>query len=236
LYFCLITIGFLTKDLRMTRITIDEELRSRCPSLRLECIEAEVVVEKSSPELLKEIETAISILSRNLEIEDISKRGPVSASRNAYRACGKDPARYRLSAEALMRRICSGKELYQINNVVDQLNLVSFTSGFSIGGYDVDQLQGEISFGIGQSGEPYSGIGRGELNIEHLPVFRDQLGAFGTPTSDSHRTEVTNSTRNFLMILIDFGHSDELLSASKRACDLLERYCSAKNITTFHIE
>jgi len=219
----------------MTRITIDEELRSRCPSLRLECIEAEVVVENSSPELLKEIETAITKLRLNLEIEDISKRGPVSASRNAYRACGKDPARYRLSAEALMRRICSGKELYQINNVVDQLNLVSFTSGFSIGGYDVDQLLGEISFGIGQSGEPYSGIGRGELNIEHLPVFRDQLGAFGTPTSDSQRTEVTSSTRKFLMILIDFGQSDDLQFAADKAIELLVKYCHADHLTTFSV-
>jgi len=175
-------------------------------------------------------------IRQNLDVEDISKLKPVEAARRAYRSCGKDPARYRLSAEALLRRVCSGKGLYHINNVVDQLNLVSIASGFSIGGYDAAQIQGDIIFGIGQSGEPYIGIGRGELNIEHLPVFRDRVGAFGTPTSDSHRTEVTNSTLNFLMILIDFGHSDELLSASKRASDLLERYCSAKNITTFSIE
>lgn len=196
---------------------------------------ADVIVAESIDELIAEIISKITQIRQTLVVEDISKISVIDAARKAYKACGKDPARYRLSAEALLRRVVSGKELYQINNVVDQLNLVSITSGFSIGGYDAAKIQGDISFGIGVAGEPYQGIGRGELNIEGLPVFRDGLGAFGTPTSDSQRTEVSGQTSRFLMILIDFGGDDQLETAKQMAISLLKKYCRATNIIEFNI-
>ena len=189
----------------MNSIRISTELKTCCPALRLGCIEANVRVQESSPELLIEMESRIRQMSESLSIESISKIPAIASSRKAYKACGKDPARYRLSAEALLRRVVSGKGLYQINNVVDQLNLVSISTGFSIGGYDANQIHGDVVFGIGLADEPYSGIGRGELNIEYLPVFRDANGAFGTPTSDSQRTGVTDETKRFLMVIIDLA-------------------------------
>jgi DNA/RNA-binding domain of Phe-tRNA-synthetase-like protein len=135
-----------------------------------------------------------------------------------------------LSAEALLRRVANGKGLYRISNVVDQLNLVSVTSGFSIGGYDEEQIVGNIHLGIGAKDEPYQGIGRGELNIAGLPVFRDDLGAFGTPTSDSERTSVSEKTHRFLMIIIDFGGQGELENAGAMAVGLLKKYCHAQHI------
>lgn len=220
----------------MTKITISRELRSRCPRLRLGCIEAEVLVATSPEGLLAEIEFRIEQIRQSLVIENISKISTIDASRKGYKACGKDPARYRLSAEALLRRIVSGKDLYQISNVVDQLNLVSISTGFSIGGYDVEQVQGDIVLGIGRPDEPYIGIGRGELNIENLPAFRDELGAFGTPSSDSQRTEVTSQTKRFLMILIDFESDDQLETAMLKAVRLLKEYCQAKNLIEYKIE
>lgn len=80
--------------------------------------------------------------------------------------------RYRLSSEALMRRVVKGMELYHINNIVDLVNLVSLESGMSIGGYDADKIAGSAILSIGEKkGEPYEAIGRGELNIAGLPVF-----------------------------------------------------------------
>lgn len=220
----------------MRTISIDSELKSRCPQLRLGCIEADVQVAETSNVLLAEINERLEQLRQSLRIEEISSIPAIASSRIAYRACGKDPARYRLSAEALLRRIVSGKGLYRINNVVDQLNLVSVISGFSIGGYDADKLKGDICFGIGRENEPYAGIGRGELNIENLPVFRDQQGAFGTPTSDSQRTEVSSDTRKFLMVLIDFESNSELENAKLMAIHLLRAYCGAGNVKEYNID
>lgn len=220
----------------MIGIRISSELKSRCPKLRLSCIEANVMVGASITELTSKIDDQMQQINQNLTIEDIAKNPVILASRKAYKACGKDPARYRLSAEALLRRVVSGKGLYQISNVVDQLNFVSVSTGFSIGGYDADQIVGNVVLGIGQPNEPYQGIGRGELNIENLPVFRDELGAFGTPTSDSPRTEVTEKTKRFLMILIDFGSDNQLPVATQMAIRLLQEHCRATHITKYNIE
>jgi DNA/RNA-binding domain of Phe-tRNA-synthetase-like protein len=219
----------------MVNISISEKLKCRCPKLRLSCIEADVLVSASVDGLISEIDSRITEIRKTLIVENIAKIPVIEASRKAYKVCGKDPARYRLSAEALLRRIVSGKGIYQISNVVDQLNLVSISTGFSIGGYDAGAIQGEITFGIGLPGEPYSGIGRGELNIENLPVFRDKLGAFGTPTSDSQRTEVTGKTSRFLMVLIDFGGDSQLETATQTSIRLLTEYCQASGINDFII-
>lgn len=219
----------------MPEIFISPELKSRCPKLRLGCIEANVIVAGSGDELLSVIKERLELIQQSLILEEISKIPAIEASRKAYKVCGKDPARYRLSAEALLRRVVSGKGLYQINNVVDQLNLVSVISGFSIGGYDADKIKGNISFGIGLTNEPYTGIGKGELNIEGLPVFRDESGAFGTPTSDSQRTEVTSETKVFLMILIDFGSFDQLEPSKQMAIRFLKEHCQATDVNEYNI-
>jgi len=213
----------------MQQIILSEELILKVPEVHLSCIECDVELMQYNEELWNDIQLKINELSGSLKIEEISNISSVAASRKAYRACGKDPARYRLSAEALLRRIVNRGEIYQINNVVDLLNLVSVTTGFSIGGYDSDKIKGNIEFGIGNENEPYTGIGRGELNIANIPVFRDENGAFGTPTSDSELTSVSLETKRFLMIIIDFGGGD-LQKATDLAVELLKKYAFAKNI------
>ena len=66
------------------------------------------------------------------------------------------------------------------------INLASIYSGHSIGGFDLDKIQGDrLVLGIGKAGEPYEGIGRGELNIEGMPVYRDAVGGVGTGCMES---------------------------------------------------
>jgi len=214
----------------MHEIRISEILKDKVPGLQLFCIDSYVTLEPSCDELWEQIKNKCTELHFSLKLEEISMLPAIKASRLAYKAAGKDPARYRLSAEALLRRAVKDKELYRINNVVDLLNLVSISSGFSIGGYDADKIAGNIEFGIGEKDEPYTGIGRGQLNIEGLPVFRDEMGAFGTPTSDSERTAVTEGTKHFLMVIVGFGANHLLHDTGKLAVELLNRYAYAKNL------
>ncbi len=210
----------------MREIKIGKNLSEKIPGLELSCIECDVVIQSENEKLWAEIRGKIIELNASLKLEEISKLPAIATSRKAYKACGKDPARYRLSAEALLRRIVKRSEIYQVNNVVDVLNLVSISTGFSIGGYDAHKITGNIEFGIGAKNEPYHGIGRGELNIEFMPVFRDDTGAFGTPSSDSVRTCVTEHTTRFLMIIIDYGASS-LSLATEMAVSLLKKYAAA---------
>jgi DNA/RNA-binding domain of Phe-tRNA-synthetase-like protein len=204
----------------MTKIDIQPELRELFPDLSIGCILAEVKVEPSGAVLKEEMQSLCHKLLPDLTPESIRRHPVVEMTKNAYRKMGKDPNRYRPAAESLLRRLASGKGLYNVNNMVDLLNMVSVTTGISIGGYDMEKIKGVVTFGIGRDQEPYQGIGRGELNIENLPVFRDDEGAFGTSTSDSMRTMVTEHTQKFLMVFPAFEKMDDHLN---EALDLAEK-------------
>jgi len=152
------------------------------------------------------------------------------ATRAAYKALGKDPARYRGSAEALLRRVIAGKGLPRISNVVDVINLVSVESRLPVGLYDLAHVQGDIVFRAGRAGESYKGIGKYDLNLEGLPVFCDAVGPHGSPTSDSERTMVTLATTKVIAIIISFGGAEMLPRSGQQMMELLQRYASGKNI------
>src|SRR5438128_11600011 len=90
----------------------------------------------------------------------VMESAQVETTRKAYKALGKDPARYRGSAEALLRRVVAGKGLPQINAVVGVINLVSVESRVPIGLYDLTHVTGDIVFRAGRAGEPYNGCGK----------------------------------------------------------------------------
>lgn len=214
----------------MINISISPEVKEKCPQLQLGCIQCLLTVKNEYPELLNLIQSELSEIQQRLVVEEISKIPTIQASRIGYKALGKDPARYRLSAEALLRRVVKGKGLYQVNNVVDLLNLTSVKSGFSIGGYDVKKIQGNVELSIGKAKEPYEAIGRGELNIEFLPTFRDDLGPFGSPTSDSVRTMVTPQTQQFIMPIFNFAGDDSLEAVMQNAIELLKKYAEGNSV------
>ena len=154
----------------------------------------------------------------------------ILATRAAYKALGKDPARYRGSAEALLRRVIAGKGMPRINNVVDVINYVSVESRLPVGLYDLAHVQGDILFRAGRAGETYKGIGKYDLNLEGLPVFCDAVGPHGSPTSDSERTMVTEATKRVIAIIISFGGSEVLQRWGQQTTELLQRHAAGKNI------
>lgn len=151
----------------------------------------------------------------------------VATTRAAYKALGKDPARYRPAAEALLRRVVQGKGVDPVNAVVDVNNILSLETGFSIGTYDLAKLAPPLAFRRGRAGETYEGIGRGSLNLEGLPVFADARGPFGSPTSDSMRSMVGPGTERILMVMIGFAPVLVEAAHLDRARALLEAHCGA---------
>ena len=220
----------------MNSIFFAKELAEKIARARLACIYFSVKIQESDDHIKSFSENVIEGIRSQIDLNGISQRSAIKEAKDAYRILGKDPSRYRPSAEALTRRVVGGKELYRINNVVDILNLISIESGFSIGGYDAEKIVGDVQFGIGAENEPYEAIGRGALNIANLPIFRDDLGAFGSPTSDSQRTMVTEQTDKFLMIIIDFNSNDTLQIASERAIELYSKFGAGSLIETKLVE
>ena len=205
----------------MPRLSIDPSLHEKCPRVALGLVIAHVKVEEQSLPLLDEMKQCESAILKLPEPRAVLESSKILATRAGYKALGKDPARYRGSAEALVRLILSGNKFPQINTVVDIINLVSVETRLSIGLYDLAHVRGDIIFRAGRLGETYKGIGKYDLNLEDLPVFSDDQGPHGSPTSDSERTMVTLATTHVAAILISFGGPEGLQESCDRMVALL---------------
>lgn len=212
-------------------IEVSEELRQAWPKFQGAAVFATVTNTDYNADLWKHIEEFTNVYRERYTTDSIKEMPAIQATRQAYKKCGKDPSRYRPSSEALCRRILRGIPLYQIDTLVDLINLASIYSGHSIGGFDRDKIQGDkVVLGIGKAGEPYEGIGRGELNIEGMPVYRDALGGIGTPTSDNERTKLSTGTRNLLAIMNGYSGKEGLEQNVGYMVSLLKQYAKAEDI------
>ena len=209
----------------MTNISISEEIATACPDLHVLVLSCDVCNSEPDERLWQEIADEEKAVRETVKLEQINKWLPIQATRQAYKRLGKDPNRYRPSSEALRRRILRELPLYKVDTLVDLINLVS------IGGFDADKIAGgSLVLGVGREGEIYHGIGRGELNIAGLPVYRDAVGGVGTPTSDEERTKIGLDTTHLLMIINGYSGLEGLEAAGKYAVGLLSKYVSAINM------
>lgn len=219
------------------KITVSDEIRQACPAFKGVAIDAMVKNTAYDPMLWQEIAHFTEQLIAASSTDEVKHQPQIAATREAYKRCGKDPNRYRPSAEALRRRLLRGIDLYQIDTLVDLINLVSLSTGYSIGGFDADKIVGdELQLGIGREGEPFEGIGRGELNIQGLPVYRDAMGGIGTPTSDHERTKMGMDTTHLLAIVNGYSGMDSLQEAAEKIQDLLRKYAVSDGGTFFFFE
>lgn len=210
------------------KIIIDDKINEKCNKVAIGSIEAYVRVTENNEKLWNIIDEKAKKIENSVPVKTINTIKNIANSRAAYKSFGKDPSRYRLSSEALYRRIARGIGLYRVNNVVDINNLISLNSAYSVGTYDLDKISGDIHFTIAEEGETYAGIGKGELNISNLPVFYDDKGKFGSTTSDSIRAMITTDSKHILMNIISFNGEEELDKYMDEACEYLEKYADGK--------
>ena len=210
-------------------IIVSQEIESVCPAFVGAAVEAQVVNTPYSEELWDDIHALEDRFRQELTTESLKDLPSIAATRRVYKACGKDPSRYRPASEQLIRRMLQGKELYQIDTLVDLINLASIAYGYSIGGFDADKFVGDtLTLGVGREGEPYEGIGRGMLNIAGLPVYRDAEGGVGTPTSDHERTKMTMATTHLVVLINGYdGNEQRVADNAHFIQELLRKYAQS---------
>lgn len=215
----------------MKRLEIDRQMKELCPAVRVGCMQYKVKVEKKNEEMWLYLKRDIFKKTKNAIFDyGVNEMPNIKEARLAYKAFGKDPSRYRVSSEALIRRIGQGKGLYEVNTVVDVNNLISIESGFSVGSYDTANIEDDLIFRIGKEGETYKGIGKEEISIECLPVLADAKGAIGSSTSDSERAMITENAKEVLTLIYSFSDNEDLAKALKYGKSYMEKYAGAKDI------
>lgn len=215
----------------MNMISIQSSLYDTYSQIRLGCLRFRADVQPSSPAFWEYMNSqalpAVRCAIEGREWGDISG---VRGSRAAYKAFGRNPGRYRVSSEALLRRVRREDELYHINSVVDVNNLISVKSGLSVGSYDLACISGPITFRRAEAGEGYTGIGKDFIDMENMLVLADARGIFGSSMSDSTRAMVTEATKDILVVIYCFEDDIDLPALLSEAGTAFEKYASAWDI------
>ncbi|MGC4018481.1 MAG: phenylalanine--tRNA ligase beta subunit-related protein [Muricomes sp.] len=219
------------------KLVIDETMKQKWKYTRVGCLQYRAEVKEKNDQLWKYLKEKVYPKVRD-DIFDygISEIPNIKESRAAYKVFGKDPNRYRVSSEALIRRIGQGKGLYMVNTVVDVNNLISIESGFSVGSYDAANVKGSLIFRTGIEGETYKGIGKDEIKIEYLPVIADEEGALGSSTSDSERAMITENAEEILTLIYSFSDNIDLEKALKYGKEYLKKYADVKDVESWIVE
>lgn len=216
------------------KITIDSEIKNITPNFEIGVLVADVAVCQNN-----EIDSLIDLyqqkLSHQFQIEDVVNIPIIKDGRDAYKAYGKDPSRYRLAVESLYRRIVKGNPLYRINNIVDLGNILSLETQKSVAVLDYNRIDGDVLVRLGTDKDEYIGIGRGKLSISKIPLYEDKIGPFGSTTSDTDRTKITDRTSRILLLIISFSGNETLAKELEFAAELYKEYGSAIIIDSYII-
>lgn len=218
------------------KVSISSLVAEACPGMQAGIIKASVINSETSDALWDELQAEAARIAATYATDTLSKRPAIAGTRQAYKTFGKDPARYRVSSEALCRRAIRGLDLYRINTLVDLINVVSMRSGYSIGGFDADRIEGDMTLGVGTADDLFYGIGRGQLNIEGMPVYRDNVGGVGTPTSDNERTKITMDTTHLLITINAYAPEMPLEECMQWTIELLNKYAQATDVESYIIQ
>lgn len=126
--------------------TIEDEVFRLFPGYVRGVVLADDVRNGESPaELVSLLRAAEASVRERLKSETIAEHPRMAAWREAYRAFGAKPAKYRPSMEAMARRVLKNQEIPTINALVDIGNVVSLRHLVPSGGHAVDVLEGDIS-------------------------------------------------------------------------------------------
>lgn len=218
------------------KITVDKSISDLLPDFNTLAFIMDVEIKESSKELkglLKELEIEVQKVCPTLE--DVLKVPLIDEARNAYRTLGKDPSRYKVASESLLRRIVKDRGLYLINNAVDAGNALSIILKRNTAVLDYDKIVGDVIIRKGRTDDLFFGIGRGKLNVSNIPVYVDEVGPFGSSTSDSERTMITNKTKKLLVFVVCFSYT-EVDKAIEITKEIYEKYVNAKNIQFKHVK
>ncbi len=183
----------------MTDVRIDGSVAGH---LRAGIVEARgLTVVRHDPGLWAEVEIASARLRAAYAGREPVQIDGLQEARELYRRSGVDPTKRRPSSEALLRRVLRGDGLPRVNSLVDINNLCSLEFLLPIGLHDLEKTTGAFVLRLGRPGEGYEAIGKGWYGVEGRLTAADDLGACGSPTSDSQRTMITLGTTRCLLII-----------------------------------
>ncbi len=183
-------------------IQVSSTLCDLIPGFSVGIIQYKDIQVGKSPQMLKgRLQLFQESIYFDLLEKNVTNLEGIKEWRSIFKTTGKDPNRYRHSAEALYRRVAKQNYLQSIHSAIDLNNFFSLEYQIPIGVYDSDKLLGNVTIKIGEENEEYTGLNGRTNNLANLIISADEQGPFGSPFVDSERSSVTEETKNALQIV-----------------------------------
>ncbi|KON89660.1 tRNA synthetase subunit beta [Sporosarcina globispora] len=200
-------------------IMIAPELCRLFPQFKIGFITYKNIEIGQSPQMVKgRLQLFQESIYFDLEDKNVTELDGIKEWRQIFKTAGKDPNRYRHSAEALYRRIKKQNYLQPVNSSIDINNFFSLEYQIPIGVYDADKLSGNLIIRLGKEGEEYNGLNGRPNTLANLIISEDAAGPFGSPFVDSARTAVTEHTKNAIQIVylrpsLETGQAEKMVES-----------------------
>jgi len=215
-------------------LNIEFHLRKRFPQLKvLTCQIRGVRVEKQNVELESFKEKVMRQVREQYDLESLRNLSTFRAYRDFFWRVGIDPTKNRPAAEALIRRVLSGRAIPNVNTLVDAYNLASIKTEIALAAFDADRLKGDFLMRFATEGEEFWGIGMekpmlfqgGEIVISD----GEKLVAV-YPHRDADNTKISMKTKNVLLLVCGVpGIGEERLRKAKQvALEYITRFCNGE--------
>ncbi|MCB1084835.1 MAG: lysine--tRNA ligase, partial [Chlamydiia bacterium] len=185
----------------------------------------------SSNEILELMETTFAKVQADYEGKELVKEPKIVDWREAYKSFGYKPSSYRCSAEALLRRVISGKGLPDINPIVNLYNLISVKYSLPAGADDLDKIEGAIRLAEAEGGERFITLGsrEEEAAAQGEIIYRDDVEVLCKAWNwrESDKSKITNESQNISLVIEGLEHTTagQITKALKELATLIHRFC-----------
>ena len=143
--------------------SISDETFAQFPGYARGVVLAYGVTNGNSPDqlvaLLRDAEDSVR---ERLNLDSLTEHPRIASWRDAYRAFGAKPSKFRPSTEAMVRRVLRDQQLPTINALVDIGNVVSLRHLVPVGGHAIDVLTKDIALRPATGEETFTPFGSEE--------------------------------------------------------------------------
>ncbi len=163
----------------MAVFAYDAEICERFPTIRGGALLAARVRNGPAPQALAAAFAAEQAATRErLAGTPLSEVPTLAAWRQAFRAFGTDPTKYRSAAESLLRRLTKKGDVPSINLLVDIGNLVSIRHAVPVAVFDRHGVAGGLTVRFAAGDEPFADLGSDDVGhpAPGEVVFVDEAG------------------------------------------------------------
>ncbi len=212
--------------------SISDEVFSLFPGYVRGVVVALGIANGESPlELVQLLRDAEESLRQRLNADSLNDDARISSWREAYRAMGAKPSKFRPSMEAMARRVLRKEEIPSINALVDIGNVISLRRLIPVGGHAIDVLKEDMMLRPATGNEDFVPFGSDQ--VEH-PLPREIIFVEGKTVltrrwtwRQSNHTLLLHSSTAMEMNVDGLPPVpvSEVDAACQEAIEMIQRFC-----------